>query len=943
LSRNPRLVRPVVLAAVAVTAASLGLPAVSAGAAPSRGHSLKDDLVARADGRASFVGQGRGHGVFFGTAPGHAASRPSDISASASPASAARAWLAHYSSLFSTSGGLDAVRTTHMPGGSAIVRLQQKVGGLPVVAGDVAVALTADNNLVSVSGATLPVPAPDTHPQISADRAATLARRAVARRTSPTTLRATAPVLSVLDPSLIGGAPAAVGPRTVWATTVTSVARTVRHQVFIDAQRGVVALDVDANSHAARIVCDAKDVRLTDTAAACPGAKVTPVDLSTTSDTDALNADRFAHAVDDFYSTLLHRDSLNGSGMRLAATIHYCEPVANPSDPGDPPCPNYPNAFWNGKQMYYGDGYASALDVVGHEMTHGVTQFTSNLFSWYQSGAINESMSDVMGELIQQIEGPALSAYAGQPWLVGEDLQPGGIRSMADPTQDTASGTAEYPADPDRMTSVYFNAYKPWDQNFDNGGVHANDGVGNKAAYLIAAGEPGGSFNGVSGITGVSGADQVEKDVKVANIYYRLDNLMSSGASYADVYNLLPQACSQVKALGNTLTMPDGVSTTGVTAADCAQVSLAVKATEMNRQPRYAAAKVTAASPTCTNGGTATKKRLDNFESSNPIARTGTYKRGHAAATAEGQSFGDWWWSKTTQNDVGGPYQPQGSRYSLWGDDDDPFVATQVSGTPYDRQDAWVQTRSAVSARVGTFVRFDQEWELDYGPPDWTQPVSANNPVYYGDGGRVEYSIDGGSHWYDAGAPSKVDKRALLVNGGYNARITNTDGWFGARYVDPNPLKGRRAYVGSSHGWTSARLDLSSLNRRAVLLRWRLAGDDEFGSYGWYVDNVMSYNCNPTHVAIAAPHRVARGKPATVRGHLVRTGTTIALANLPVTLWERRHGTTAWTRVGTRTTNKFGNVHWSRTHTTAEDYRVRMPGKRPFAPSNYSSATVRLT
>src|SRR4051812_5734020 len=92
LTRNPRLVRPVVLAAVAATAASLALPAGSAGAAPSRGHSLKDDLVARSGGHASFVAQGGGHGVFFGTAPGHAASRPNDIGRGTAPGVAATRW-----------------------------------------------------------------------------------------------------------------------------------------------------------------------------------------------------------------------------------------------------------------------------------------------------------------------------------------------------------------------------------------------------------------------------------------------------------------------------------------------------------------------------------------------------------------------------------------------------------------------------------------------------------------------------------------------------------------------------------------------------------------------------------------------------------------------------------------------------------------------------------
>jgi hypothetical protein len=127
-----------------------------------------------------------------------------------------------------------------------------------------------------------------------------------------------------------------------------------------------------------------------------------------------------------------------------------------------------------------------------------------------------------------------------------------------------------------------------------------------------------------------------------------------------------------------------------------------------------------------------------------------------------------------------------------------------------------------------------------------------------------------------------------------------------------------------------------------VMLRWRIGADDVGGSFGWYVDNVTSYSCNPTHASISAPYKVAKGASALVKAHVTRAGSTTALAGLPVVLWERRHGTTTWVKVGTHTTNKYGNVHWYRTHTTAEDYRVRMPGKLPFAPSNYATATVRI-
>jgi hypothetical protein len=656
------------------------------------------------------------------------------------------------------------------------------------------------------------------------------------------------------------------------------------------------------------------------------------------SETDAVNAYNYAVDVDNFYSTLLGRNSLDNHGMTIASTVHFCPPN-DPNFPQATPCP-FPNAFWDGQQMVYGDGYTAGLDVVGHEMTHGVTQHTSNLMSYYQSGAINESESDVMGEMIQQIVGLTSdpSVYdQSKPWQIGEALDGGPFRYMNDPTADN-------PADPDSMTSANYDASAFYSDSWDTGGVHANAGVGNKAAYLIAAGPNGtgtsGSFNGVSGITGVSGADQLEKDVKVANIYYRLDNLMWSSTTYADLYNLLPQACNQLattSSVTHDLPMPAG-GHTNITPADCAQVVKAVQATKMNVLPTKSGAATPKPSPFCTNGGSPTGKHVAAFET-NPLS-AGTYKRSHNTALDPyyGQrEIGDWWWSKTKIGYYGSAapvYQERGSTASLWGDDTDPTYLDPSQAT-YSYEDARVQTTGAIKPAIGTFLRFDHSWEFEYGPE------FNGGPVENFDGGRIEYSVDGGKTWYDAGAKSAVDSAALIVTNGYNGTISNTTN-LSAGYGDPNPLRGHRGFVRSSHGWTSSRLDLSSLHGKSVLLRWRIGADDIGGSFGWYVDNVTSYSCNPTHVSISAPARVTAGHAVTVSGHLVRAGTRTALRNLPVVLWEKRHSSSKWIRVSTHTTNKYGNVRWSRTHSTAYDYRVRMPGKTPFAPSNYATTTVRL-
>ena len=92
---------------------------------------------------------------------------------------------------------------------------------------------------------------------------------------------------------------------------------------------------------------------------------------------------------------------------KLASTVRFCY-----ATPAEGACP-YANAFWNGTQMFYGDGFAVADDVVGHEMTHGVIDQYSELFYWGQSGAMNESIADIMGEIIDHRNGTDDDVAAG--------------------------------------------------------------------------------------------------------------------------------------------------------------------------------------------------------------------------------------------------------------------------------------------------------------------------------------------------------------------------------------------------------------------------------------------------------------------------------------------------------------------------------------------------
>ena len=155
----------------------------------------------------------------------------------------------------------------------------------------------------------------------------------------------------------------------------------------------------------------------------------------------------------------------------------------------------YNNAFWDGQEMVFGDGdgrvftdFTGSLDVIGHELTHGVTEFTAGLEYHNQSGALNESLSDVFGSLVKQWK---LGQTADQAdWLVGVEvftpmIEADALRSLKEP--GTAYDNALLGKDPQPgHMSDYVEL--PDTDDGDNGGVHVNSGIPNKAFYLTAVG-----------------------------------------------------------------------------------------------------------------------------------------------------------------------------------------------------------------------------------------------------------------------------------------------------------------------------------------------------------------------------------------------------------------------------------------------------------------------
>ncbi|MFL6111999.1 MAG: M4 family metallopeptidase [Catenulispora sp.] len=216
-----------------------------------------------------------------------------------------------------------------------------------------------------------------------------------------------------------------------------------------------------------------------------PGSEVRAEGAAPTGDPCADEAYDGLGATFEFYLSVFDRWSVDGQGLPLKGTVHYGV--------------QYDNAFWNGSQMVFGDGdgtvfgrFTTALDVIGHELTHGVTQYTANLVYRGQSGALNESVSDVFGSMVKQYR--LAQDAADADWLIGAGLfRPSvhgvALRSMKDPGTAYDDPTIGKDPQPDTMSGYV-------DTDDDDGGVHINSGIPNRAFCLAATGIGGKSWEG---------------------------------------------------------------------------------------------------------------------------------------------------------------------------------------------------------------------------------------------------------------------------------------------------------------------------------------------------------------------------------------------------------------------------------------------------------------
>jgi len=238
---------------------------------------------------------------------------------------------------------------------------------------------------------------------------------------------------------------------------------------------------VDGKTARRNIYVDGKTARQPGAVAGvvdvAPGALVRAEGAPDTGDVTVTEAYDGLGATLALLTEVYQRNSLDGAGLDLTATVHYGN--------------RYNNAQWNGSQMIFGDGdgtlfnrFTVAIDIIGHELTHGLTQNTAGLHYYGQSGALNESMSDVFGVMVAQYHASPRPIAEQADWLIGKGIFTSAVRGLAIRSMKAPGSAYDDPKlgkDPQPGSmDAYLETFE------DNGGVHINSGIPNRAFQLAA-------------------------------------------------------------------------------------------------------------------------------------------------------------------------------------------------------------------------------------------------------------------------------------------------------------------------------------------------------------------------------------------------------------------------------------------------------------------------
>jgi len=414
-----------------------------------------------------------------------------------------------------------------------IVRFQQYHLGVPVLGAQLNVQLTPSGQIISVNGEALPDVNISTNPQIEAQQAAEISADFLRSSSSDSNWSTQESNLWIYSPEILESVPGE--QRLVWKTINSKEGLQLNKVVLVDANSGMVLKTFDERKNISSI--QVYDTNL--------GSNTCALANCSDGDTDAQKAYSYFTDVNNFFFYLLGRDSYdndidgNGTGATISVETHVSGVQAS----------------WNGNKFQFGTGWTFADDVIAHEFDHAIDDYSSKLFPWYQSGAIGESFADIWGEFVDQVfvRGGEISA---DDWKIGEDLvAEGTISSVIRDLQNPSVATMD--------------SYLVTDAN--NGGIHTNNGIGNRAAYLVVN----------DSTYGIGLA-------KAIAVYYEAQaNLLTSGSDYYDLYKVLYQACRNVEGIkwyDGLEGSQDLLPTTVVVTEDCNKMREALKLVKMNTQ-----------------------------------------------------------------------------------------------------------------------------------------------------------------------------------------------------------------------------------------------------------------------------------------------------------------------------------------------------------------------
>lgn len=656
--------------------------------------------------------------------------------------------------------------------------LEQTHQGVPVFDGKLIFHFNAKNELTAVNGNYISGIKLNATATVSANEANAIAIQEIDNQDvnfSGVSLEAMSTTLYVFNKGLVKGH---VDVNNLAYRIEVANKNDVREYVFIDAYSGQVVEQYTGMPHALnRVVYEGNTANVV-----WQEGDVFPGALTIWQQNEVEASGHTYH----FFNNAFNYESYNNGGAQMR-TINN-----NPNI-------SCPNANWNGYTANYCNGTATD-DVIAHEWGHAYTEYTSGLIYAYQSGALNESFSDIWGETIDLLNGYEddddnhalrVSCSSSDRWRIGEDASAfgGAIRDMWNPNCN---------GDPGKVTDFQ---YKCGDG--DAGGVHSNSGVPNRAYSLIV---DGGSFNGYT-VNGLG-------FTKAAHIFWRAQSqYLMATSNFESLADALEASANDLLGINleglSTTSTPAGLSGEIITAADVAQVVNAILAVELRINPDSCGYTpiLSEIAPLCDNA------------TNNPIY------------------FQDW------ESGMGN-----------W-----TVAQLPVNAATWDNRD-WTVDSTLPAGRAGSAifgvnpVNGNCTTDLENGvmrleSPVITMPNYSNGtyslainhfvstePDY--DGGNIKYSLDGAA-W-------SILPASAFVENAYNTNLVSAD------QGNDNPLAGEPAFTGVDGGsvsgsWGTSVIDLSLLGvnaNSAIQFRFEMGTDGCNGREGWYVDEFMVYNCD---------------------------------------------------------------------------------------------------